>query len=100
MTLAEWKRQFTAGQKWNCTYRWYWGTQKPAPPDGTEPIVIRVVRATQLIYSTPTCERSWMNYPKASDLKATEKGFELYFPKEAGDKSGLLMSRYERVPCE
>jgi hypothetical protein len=112
MTLAEWKRALHPGQRLVCTYRWYWGkaetivsntgtstTTKPAPEGGREEITVREVKATQLIYSTPDKPRIWMQFPRASELKANDKGFELYFPTgpEWRERSGILMSRYEWV---
>lgn len=112
MTLAEWKRQFYSGQRLVCVYRWYWGkaetivsnigtstTTKPAPEGGREEITVREVKTTQLIYSTPDKPRVWMQFPRASELKADEKGFELYFPVDPNlrERSGQLMSRYEWV---
>jgi hypothetical protein len=40
-----------------------------------------------------------MDFPRASELKATETGFELYFPQQErwGERAGQLMSRYEYV---
>ena len=110
ITLKAWKASIKPGMKMRCTFRHYWNkpTQaaenfKPAPPDG-EMCEIQEVRATCLIYSTAKCKRSWMHFPKASELKATANGFELYFPIETNrpypqnpDWSGTLMSRYEWV---
>jgi hypothetical protein len=41
-------------------------------------------------------ERSFMHFPRASELKADDQGFELYFPNDTryGDRAGKLMSRY------
>lgn len=99
MTLADWKRKLHPGQRLVCTYRWYWGKDKPTPPDGREEITITQILTTQLLYKTADKERVYMEYPRASELKADEKGFELYFPKDSkfGDRAGKLMSRYEWV---
>lgn len=100
MTLADWKRQFRVGQHLLCTYRWYWANgSKPAPPNGREIVRVQIVKATYLIYSSPEKPRVYMDIPRASELKADDKGFELYFPQDSkfGDRAGILMSRYEWV---
>lgn len=97
MTLAEWKRKLQPGQKLTCTYRWYWGKDKAAPEGSREEIEVMEVKTTQLVYKTQKDPRVWMQFPKATELKADEKGFELYFPvgEKWGPRSGVLMSRYE-----
>ncbi len=99
MTLAQWKRELHVGQRLVCTYRWYWGKDKPAPTNNREEIEILEIRTTQIIYKDATKPRIWMQYPKAAELKANEKGFELYFPNDPkwGPRAGVLMSRYEWV---
>jgi hypothetical protein len=105
VTLKQWKANLKPGMKLKCVFRWYWNKAtefpenfKPAPPDGEMCEMIEV-RATQAIMKTPTVARSFMYYPRASELKATETGFELYFRTDAklGERSGQLMSRYEYV---
>jgi hypothetical protein len=100
LTLKEWKSSLEPGRQLLCTYRWYWGKDKPAPQGGTELCEFIEVRATQAIMKTPTTARSWMHYPRASELKATESGFEIYFPNEpkwGENRAGKLMSRYQWV---
>lgn len=88
-----------------CTYRWYWGKSEPKPA-GDEIITVRKVGASYVRYDGPTLKNlkpgqcAWMYFPKASEFKADEKGFELYFPNEPkwGDCQGILMSRYEWLP--
>ena len=105
MNLKQWKANLKSGMKLRCVYRWYWDkttvlpqNSKPAPPHG-ELCELIEVRATQAIMKTPTSDRSFMHYPKARDLKATDAGFELYFPDHPkwGERRGKLMSRYEYV---
>jgi|ERR1700739_1958781 len=101
MTLAEWKRRLHPGMRLVCTYRWYWGVDKPAPESGREEITVHIVKATQLIYSTPDKPRVWMQFPKAAELKADEEGFELYFPSNPpAPRAGALMSRYRWLEAE
>ena len=99
MTLANWKRKLHVEQQLICTYRWYWGKDKPAPPNNREEITITQICTVHLIYKTAEKDRVYMDYPRASELKADENGFELYFPKDSkfGDRAGILMSRYEWV---
>lgn len=102
MNLKQWKENLKPGMRLRCVYRWYWNTSptKPAPAEGFEMCEITTVRATQLIMKTPTADRSWLQYPRASELKATTTGFELYFPddpKFGENRQGKLMSRYEYV---
>ena len=102
LTLKQWKSGVHAGMKLRCTYRWYWDT----PPKDGELCELVEVRVPQAIMRTPTAPRSCMRFPRASELKATEQGFELYFPIDPAlsnpnngpDRSGKLMSRYEYIP--
>jgi hypothetical protein len=103
MTLKEWKQTLSPGRQMLCTYRWYWANGSKPAPVGGQPCAIVEVRATQMIISTPDCPRSYLHFPKASELRATDAGFELYFPVDprlsnpamGPDRSGKLMSRYE-----
>jgi hypothetical protein len=105
VTLKAWKATLKPGMKLRCVYRWYWDRPtansknfKPTPPDG-ELCELVEVRATQCIMRTSDVARSFLYYPRASELKATEEGFELYFPDDEkwGDRRGVLMSRYQYV---
>lgn len=114
MTLKEWKSRFYAGQRLACVYRWYWdkGTPrmagyKPTPEGGREIVTVTQVRATQLLYTGPRLkpgQNNYLDWPRASEVKHTHNGFELYFPSDPrwGDRSGILMSRYEYIEeaCE
>lgn len=99
MTLKEWKARLQSGQQLRCVYRWYWENGSKPAPEGGQLCTILHTKATQLIYSTADCPKAWMRFPKASELKADEKGFELYFPVDPkrSELSGKLMSRYEYV---
>lgn len=109
MTLKEWKSRFYVGQRLRCVYRWYWKNALVAGPDnGAEIVTITQVKATQLLYIGPANlkpgQNAYMHFPKASELKATDRGFELYFPSDPkwGERAGTLMSRYEYIEqaCE
>lgn len=102
MTLKDWKARLRPGMQLLCVYRFYW--DKPTAlakdfvpaPQGGELCELIEVRATQAIMKTPRHARSFMYFPRASELKADDKGFELYFPNEAryGDRASKLVSRY------
>lgn len=96
MNRKQWIASLRSGRQMLCTYRWYWNDKQPGPPNGQLCTILHV-KATQLIYSTPDSPKNWMRFPKASELKATETGFELYFSKERATRSGAVMSRYEWV---
>lgn len=101
INLSKWKASLHAGLKLRCTYRWYWDTSnsKPKPVAGFEPCEITEVKTVAAIMTAGETKRSWMRYPKAADLKASDVGFELYFPDtdKEGVNRGKLMSRYEYV---
>ena|ERR1017187_1314778 len=106
MTLKEWKLSLRSGRQMRCVYRWYWENGSKPKPEGGELCTILHTKATQLIFCTPDTAKAYMYYPKASELKATESGFELYFPIDprlnnpamcSFERSGKLMSRYEWV---
>jgi len=112
LTRKAWIESLKPGRQMVCTYRWYWheGNEREkqqAPANGREVCTIANVRATQMNYTVPEKPGKllWMEFPKASDLKATASGFELYFPDTPGlrdpangpIRAGKLMSRYEWV---
>ena len=106
LTLKAWKESLKSGRQMLCTYRWYWENGSKPKPEGGQLCTILHVRATQLTYSTADqLKPVYMVFPRASELKATEAGFELYFPVDpklsnpatGPDRSGKLMSRYEWV---
>lgn len=120
LTLKQWKERLAPGLKLLCVFRWYWDQPpvevignlgktslpgKPAPPNGELCEIINV-RATQATYKTPEKPLVYMDFPRASELKADDKGFELYFPikpelsdpRNGPDRSGKLMSRYVWLP--
>jgi hypothetical protein len=111
LTRKDWIASLKPGRQMVCTYRWYWKEgsereQQQAPADGRQLCTIANVRATQMNYTVPDKDKlQWMDFPRASELKATVNGFELYFPDEPGlrdptngpVRAGKLMSRYEWV---
>lgn len=114
LTRKQWIETLRPGRQMVCTYRWYWenpGENQPErcknPADGRQVCTIANVRATQMNYTIPGHDKlQWMDFPRASELKATASGFELYFPNtdalrdpsNGPDRAGKLMSRYEWVP--
>jgi len=116
LTRKQWIEQLRPGRQMLCTYRWYWENPTPnqsahhkKPADGRQLCTIANVRTTQMNYTIPGHDKlQWMDFPRASELKATATGFELYFPNSDAlrdpamgpDRAGKLMSRYEWVPEE
>jgi hypothetical protein len=107
LTLKAWKESLRPGRQMLCTYRWYWANGDKPKPENGQLCTILHVRATQLTYSTSDHAKPvYFHFPRASELKATETGFELYFPVDEKLNnpntcktrlSGILMSRYEWI---
>jgi hypothetical protein len=93
VTLREWKSRLQLGTRLRCVFRHY-------KPEVDETVVIKKVQGNAVAWdydggtgslSLKPHQLAWMYFPKANELKQTDKGFELYFP------DGRLMSRYEWV---
>jgi hypothetical protein len=99
MNLKEWKARLQPGTKLRCVYRYYWDTKPESkPPLGEEFSEVIAIQTNGVwLHRSDLSKRSWMDFPKAAEVRADDKGFELLFSAVDLAMAGQVMSRYEWV---
>lgn len=80
MTLKEIQAMFEVGQQWEAVNTYV------AKASGTRTVVQKL--STQMVWKTPIADRSWMQFPKASQVIEARDGFlsfNLFTPQEQKD---------------